>query len=317
MAIISSIKSLTARAIDIGLANRPMDAESETLRCSSIGDPCGRRVWYTFRLATHPTRPEPRIQRIFDNGHARETAIIDMLVNAGMDVQDIDPETDKQWRVALADGVLTGSVDGIVTGVPEAPKTPHLLEIKTMNSKRWQAWRAKGVKKSDPKYYVQIHLYMSALGLKRCLFVAENQDTKEIEAERVEFDGQFALVQEARAERIAASNAPPPRLNENPDWWECKLCPHHGICHSDELPRRSCRTCIAASRTGTDWHCDRHAIQLDFDHQAKGCDLHLYSPGILDRFTVIDVDLEACRVRYRKPDGGEWIDGPSSSEASP
>jgi hypothetical protein len=304
MTIIPATQSLTARAIDAVYAARPAELPSATLRCSSLGNPCDRALWYAMRWAHPAERHEPRILRIFDNGHAREVVIVSMLRAAGMAVEDRDPQRGGQWRVEMAGGVLVGHVDGVVTGVPDAPKTPHLLEIKTMNDARWKAWRRKGVKDSDPKYWVQAQLYMHGLGLKRCLFVAENQNTREIEAERIEYAAEAALSLVARAERIAAADRPPQRMNDDPGWWQCKMCPALAICHQGVLAERNCRTCFAfvAGR------CDRFAKPLSVDQQRAGCDHHVFNP-VLVPAEMIDSDGDAGTITYRFADGSTFVDG--------
>lgn len=308
MAPLPSNRSLTAIAIDEAIEAAQDRRHSPTLRCSGIGESCDRRVWYAFRWATEPEHFKARILRIFANGHDREDRIVQMLKGAGLDVQDRDPETGEQWRVLLADGLLTGSCDGIVTGVPEAPVTPHLLEIKTMNKSRWEAWRTKGVKASDPKYYVQMQLYMHGLGLTRALFVSENQDSKEIEAQRVDYDPAFAAAQVERARRIALTENAPHRVSDDPSWYECRFCPARKICHEGEPAQRNCRTCLASCLSEGGWGCARHGVDLDEASQREGCAVHLYMPAMVAGEQV-DADEQACTVTYRLVDGLLWTDG--------
>ncbi len=316
MAALPQLRSGTALAIDAALEAIMPDPLSPVLRCSGLGESCDRRLWYAFRWAHEPERFGARIRRIFANGHDRETRIVAMLKAAGIDVQDRDPATGKQWRVELIDGVLTGSCDGIATGVPEAPVTPHLLEIKTMNRERWDAWRRKGVRVSDPKYFVQVQLYMHGLGLDRALFVAENQDTKEIEAERIVYEPAFALAQIERARRIAFSEALPPRINDSPDWYECRFCPARDLCHHGAPAMRNCRTCLASSLTEGGWGCARHGVDLDEHDQGEGCPVHLYLPPLVAG-EQIDADEAAGTVTYRMADGMTWVDGPQAMQEQP
>lgn len=309
MTALPSLRSATSLAIDAALDALAPDPDSETLRCSGIGETCERRLWLAFRWAHEPWNPDARLKRIFKNGHDRETRLVEMLKLAGIDLQDRNPETGEQWRVSLASGFLAGSCDGIATGVPEAPVTPHLVEIKTMNKARWDAWRRKGVQESDPKYFVQMQLYMLGLNLTRALFVAENQDSKEIETQRVEFDPVFAAGQEARAERIALSDAAPERISDDPDSWSCRYCPAREVCFGLAEARRNCRTCLAACVSEGGWGCARHGVDLSAEDQRKGCAVHLYKPNLVPG-EQIDADETACTVTYRMPDGSVWVDGP-------
>lgn len=310
MTIIPATRSLTAAAIDRAIEARKSNDDDVTLRCSSLGHECDRLVWYRFRWAHVRPKIEARVQRIFENGHDREARIIAYLREAGIAVTTHGPDG-KQIEIAISGRLLIGHLDGQAMSVPEAPKTLHVLEIKTMKDSRWTTWRRKGVRVSDPVYFVQIQLYMHAIGATRCLFVAENQDTKELEIERIEYDPAFALAQVARAERIAGMDRPPARLNENPDWWQCRVCEARTICHGGELPRRNCRTCLAAEVTPEKaaWQCLRHGGgDLSIEDQREGCVTHLYAIGLVP-FEQVDADHGAMTVTYRKPDGSIWIDG--------
>ena len=280
--------------------------EDATLRMSSIGKACDRALWLALRWST-PRKPvEARITRVFQNGHDRESRIVEMLALAGLKVQAVDPVTGGQWRVELADGDLIGHADGKITGIPESPVTPHLLEIKTMNAKRWATFRSKGVKASDPQYWVQAQCYAHGLGLTRILFVCENQDTKEIWTERLHVDLLAAANVEAKALRITRAIAPPEGISQDPKFYQCLFCASHGLCHKQERARRNCRTCIAfdfASKT-----CQRHGDVRDLDAQRAGCDVHLYIPELVHG-EQIDASEQAGTVTYRMPDGSIWTDG--------
>lgn len=270
MAVIASQQSPLSKAIDAALEGGQTPVLYPTLRCSSLGHECDRRLWYAYRWAHAPERFPGRVLRIFENGHMREAVIIDMLRRAGLTIDG------QQGTVSFARDQLSGHCDGMASGVPEAPRKRHLLEIKTMNDKRWRTWRSQGVKVSDPKYWVQCQLYMHGLGLTRALFVSENQDTKEIEYERVEYDPVAATALVARAERIVDAETPPVRAFDKPDHWLCRQCPAQAVCWSGAEPLKNCRTCIG-------WEggrCGRFAITLTVDQQRVGCEKFEFLPGI-------------------------------------
>lgn len=309
MTIIPHVKPPLVALIDAAYEGRQESGDHRTLRCSQLGEPCDRALWYRLRWAHHPARHEGRLLRIFDNGHQRERMIVAMLSDAGMDVQDVDPATGEQWRVSFCDGMLTGSADGVVTGVPEAPKARHLLEIKTMNDARWNTWRRKGVKASDPKYWVQCQLYMHGLGLDRCLFIAENQNTRELDYQRLDYDAAAAVALVARAERIVAAGTPPARINDNPDWWECKRCPAYAICHGAVMARRTCRSCAAFDLPAS--RCARHKTVVGIG-DVHGCDHHLYIPELVPG-DVVDVADDGSSVTYTLASGETFVDGMRAS----
>ena len=73
----------------------------------------------------------------------------------------------EQSDLELLDGKLSGHNDGTIRGIPEAPKTLHVLEIKTMNDKSFKDTVKKGVSKSKPGYLIQMQMYMEAMSLDR------------------------------------------------------------------------------------------------------------------------------------------------------
>lgn len=305
MATLPPLQSLTSRAIDEACARvlAPGWPRATTLKCSDIGDECDRKLWYGLRWAFPEQDIPPRMRRVISNSFEREETVIWWLRSAGMKI------VQRKARVVLANGALVGSAHAVLENVPEAPKTPHLLQFKAMPEKRYTAWRRKGVKDSDPKYYVQMQLYMLGLGLTRALFLVENQDTREIECQRVEYDAGFALVQEARAARIFASEVPPARLSDDPKWFKCRGCPAHAVCHENAWPARNCRTCYAASHLAAgEFHCGRTMAPLGYAEQAAGCGAHLYFPALVHG-EVIAADHERARITYRMADGSEFVDG--------
>src|SRR4051794_25208226 len=94
------------------------------LGASLIGDDCERKLFFTFRWAT-VERHDGRLLRLFQTGHLAEHRFVADLRSIGCTVQDVNPETGKQWSVSAVGGHFGGSMDGVVLGLPEAPKTLH------------------------------------------------------------------------------------------------------------------------------------------------------------------------------------------------
>lgn len=98
------------------------------LGASQIGHPCDRFLWLSFRWAC-PEQFNGRILRLFRRGQDEEAGVVADLRLAGMEVTEKDA-SGRQY--GFRDGHFAGSIDGIVlSGVPEAPTKPHVLEIKT------------------------------------------------------------------------------------------------------------------------------------------------------------------------------------------
>src|ERR1700749_1900295 len=58
-----------------------------------------------------------------------------------------------------------------------------------------------------------------------------NKDNSDISDEKVEFDHVFYKTLENKAKEISEAVTPPPRINNSPLWYKCKMCKYHGVCH--------------------------------------------------------------------------------------
>lgn len=308
MAKIEEFKSRVAEAIERHYRDIQRPHDDERLRCSKLGEECERSLWYSFRWTTPLVRHDGRLERLFRTGHREEERMIFDLQSIGCDVLDRDPKTRKQWRVELAPW-LGGSADGVVSNVPGAEKTNHLLECKTHNDKSYQDWRRRGVEQAKPVHYAQMQLYMHGLFLGRALYVAHNKNTDEVEVERVKYDPLVANSLLAKAERIAFSDKPPPKM----ETYACRFCKHEKICRYDDWSRVNCRTCLHSSlQKNGDWWCDFHDLALTVEKQKIGCKCHLYIPDLVPGEQT-DADEDAHTVTYSLRvycgEGATYVDG--------
>ena len=175
-----------------------------TLRASELGGPCDRALWYKYNWCKPAERFSGRMYRLFDRGQREEERLVLALKGIGVDVYD------DQRRVEALNGRFSGHIDGIGLGVPEAPKTPHLLEFKTHSNKSFKDLCKKGsVEKAKFQHYVQMQIYMHLLGLERGLYISINKDNDEIYCERIKASKRFAKAQLLRAQRIIEAEDPP------------------------------------------------------------------------------------------------------------
>lgn len=262
--------------------------ERDYLGISGIGKSCPRALWYDFRLCTKK-RILPRIQRIFSFGHRTEPYIVEDLEKAGMKVHS------DQKEVITGHGHIKGHIDGIVENVPDAPKTIHLLELKTMNLKAFESLKPKPrsnkkpllVKEGFLVYYTQVQCYMRLLKLERCLFIAECKDTSERYYERIKLDKSFADDALTRGVRIISTEVPPPKISDDPESWNfttksgCRYCDHNNPCHRGVPVIRNCRTCRNNKLMDDGvWKCGLNDIELSFEAQKRGCEKHEYLKGL-------------------------------------
>jgi len=301
-----STKTKTAELIFEAREKEPGEWRRQHLGCSIIGRACSRELWYSFRWSMNPKHPG-RLLRLFERGQNEEDGLARDMRLAGLEVQQYD-EDGRQLRVKFG-AHIGGSRDGTVTGVPEAPKSPHVWECKTTNLNGYRKLQKEGVQAAKPEHYAQMQLYMLGAGLKRALYTAVCKDNDHIHAERVHFDERAAQALVRKAEAVVASPEPLTRISRNPSWWQCKFCDHHSTCQLGDHSKieRNCRTCLSSTAEDDgSWTCTEFVKSLPFDEQCKGCTAHRFIPQMLSPWKPIG---RADRtITYRKPDGSEWAD---------
>lgn len=271
------------------------------LGASSIGKSCSRALWYGFRWSKQPSF-DGRMYRLFQSGHLQEPRVIADLLAIGCTVYNIDPETGKQWSFSepSTGHHFRGNADGVVLGVPQAPKAAHILEIKTSGTKAFAELQKHGVEKAKPEHFFQMIIYCHWTiarygddGCRRALYVCVNKDTDEIHTERIEYSKATAQAIVDKANAIIKSQEPPQRISNDASWYECKWCDYSDICHGSAVPAPTCRSCAHATPEmdgDARWTCAKHKSDLLFGNQLLGCDSHVYIPAVIGFAQAVDTD---------------------------
>lgn len=243
------------------------------LGVSSIGEKCSRKLWYSFRwvkLEQH----DPRMRRLFQRGHSEEPKFIDLLNWMGFNVRSIDPETKKQYRFSAVNGHYGGSGDSVAL-LPWFRDIPVLVEFKTSNAKYFRELKTKKLKEAKPQHYIQMCGYGRAFNTKYGLYCAINKDDDDIYFEFLELDWNVAVLSEKKASDIIYAQIPPPRISENPDFFECKWCDKAGVCWLGEAVEKNCRSCKhSRPAENGQWGCILHNSLIPKDFIKKGCQSH-------------------------------------------
>jgi hypothetical protein len=252
------------------------------LGASLLGRPCNRNLWYAFRWAMKPLIPG-RILRLFETGNIEERRVIEDLRRAGIRVENHDARG-RQWRVTFGTGHIGGSTDGAVLGLLEAPKTWHLLEIKSANDKASRGLGKRGVEEEKREHIVQMQVYMHGTGLKRAAYFSVNKNDDSYFYDRIKYDASVAKEALARADTVVSSNTPPEKISEDPSWYQCKFCDFQRICHQGEtegLVELNCRTCVHARPVeNAEWRCGHYGTTLSIESQRAGCSEHKAIEGL-------------------------------------
>lgn len=288
-------------------ANQPRDGRS--ISVSTLAEPCSRKLFYSFRWASPVEEHDGRLLRLFETGNIEEERWIDNLRMIGCDVVDREPNPrtgrEDQIMVEACNGHVRGYLDSEILGLPEAPKTWHVGEMKSHNAKSFADLKKKGVKESKPNHYGQIQTYMYHRGRERGIYLAVCKDTDELYAERLQLDADYVLRLLARAERIIDAHEPPSGVDD----FTCRWCQHSAVCKDGAFARVNCRTCLYSSpEAGGSWSCSRWNKPLSAEEQAQGCPNHLYLPGLVPG-EQIDASEADETVTYKLRNGETWTDG--------
>jgi hypothetical protein len=295
------------------LIDRAHEAKREEPRdymgASELGTECERALWYGFRWARKP-HAEGRMMRIWRTGHRSEEAVIADLEAIGIRVQ-------RQQEEVSFGGHILGHIDGTAIGVPGAEKTEHLLELKTANRKRFDKLEKEGVKTAEPRYWVQLQLYMLGLKLTRALFVSRCKDDERLYSERVHFEREPAEAWLERGHRVSLMSDAPPRIDERPTFYKCKMCDFQDLCHkAKSTDAVNCRTCahstplMSLNVPPMAWRCEKWDALIPVENQREGCPAHVLHPA------MVRVEMESIGERWHAA-FGSYINGePSELEGA-
>lgn len=219
----------TLAAMKQAVMNKP-DIDRDYLGASAIGDECARKLWYSMRIKQGPSE---NIYAIED-GHRTEELIAERLrMVDGITLWTHD-ENGNQF--SFEDGDFRGHVDGVIVGLIQAPKTPHVWECKCTSTfkdfvKAKQKYGEKrALEKWNHLYYVQAQIYMHYLKLNRHYMTVASPGGRDIDSCRTEYQRDVALKYIDRAKKILSVDVAPERGYKDKTFYKCKWCPFSEEC---------------------------------------------------------------------------------------
>jgi len=195
------------------------------LGLSQVGHKCPRFLWFKHRGYDEPV-PDGRTLRLFHLGNILEDVTIKDLNSAGFNVHS----GQKSVEFTLDGITLNGSIDGIIEGLVEAPKTPHLFEHKTCSDKKYKELIKKGSYRAwNDGYYWQVQAYMLGLGLTRAAVFVYNKNDSTLYMERIPLDKE-ATVNKLQDVFSAIKGDMPEGSCPREDWYERRFCNFKEVC---------------------------------------------------------------------------------------
>ncbi len=321
VAVTTQVSDPTLIALDVAMEATSNAAPRPYLGASQIGQSCKRQLWYSFHWAMPRFISAAGLRRINDGFRGEDVLIHLLRAIPGIELWTVDEDTGKQIGIEDLGGQFRGHVDGIIQGILQSPKTPHVWEAKVCNEAKVRKLEKLKLEKGekfaleawDSVYYAQAQIYMHYLQLPRHYLTVATPGVRDIVSCRTEYSKTAATALIAKAAEIITANRPPLKLSENPAWYECKFCDYHSLCHGASMPSVNCRTCAHSTAhldESKQWTCDLHNRVLSVNEQRKGCPNHAYHPDLLKNHAeAIGADNKTGTIMFRRKDGTEFKNG--------
>jgi hypothetical protein len=296
------------------------------LGMSAIGEPCERKLWYSFRWCVREKFTTDQLWR-FEDGHRSEDVMAARLrLVPGVHLMTIDPRSGQQFEYVDLGGHFRGHSDGLITGLLQAPKALHVWEAKaTDEAKHAKLVELKiegektALKQWDGVYYAQAVMYMAYAEATRHYLTASTSGARAWIGVRTDTNLHFANLLREKAERVIKSKVPLTRISDKAELYLCKWCVAQWICHGSEMPAVNCRTCAHATpemdTASGRWSCARWNKNLTPDDQRAGCPSHRYIPALVKFGEAVDADEEANWIEYQMRDGRTFRNGGAGPNA--
>lgn len=241
---------------------------------STVGNGCNRYLWQTFRWIKQENF-DGRMMRLFNTGHREEAMFILYLRAIGFTVEEIDPNTEKQYRIYGAEGHYGGSCDGLGLfpnryGLGDTIKL--LFEFKTSAEKAFKEVENTGFRDAKPVHWSQVCQYGYGFGADYVVYGMKNKNTDKIEWNIEEIDKDFGKQEIEKASALVQLQTAPPRIADNSMIPPCKFCLFRGNCFNNEKAERNCRSCLkAATVANGEWHCAHYGMIIPKEFIPQGC----------------------------------------------
>jgi hypothetical protein len=210
------LSKVLSDAIDKYLLERETD--ERMLHCfhpSSLAY-CPRKLYEAYLLPTHvKTGQDPRLQRVFANGHDVHDRLQGYLYKTGLLVEDEVLICDTEFEIC-------GHTDGLLN----INGNFGVLELKSINKSGFMKLLV-----PDPDYIIQMNVYMHCLDLDWGILLYESKDSQEFKEFLVNRDQEIidqVLGKILYVKKYIARGYAPPRHQSR----KCEYCEHNsdGTC---------------------------------------------------------------------------------------
>jgi hypothetical protein len=295
------------KLIDKAVEGDAKPYRSSNIGASTIGCPCQRSTFLTFRWASPMEKFSGQMLRLFDVGTREEGIMVNNLKKIGFDVRYTGIQ---QLKLQIAPHLICRPDGVIYDGIPEQ-EVPVNFECKTMNKNNFDKLEKQGLRNYKPEYYDQAQCEMygesNALNedVSETLFVALCKDDSRIYAEIIRYDEERMNLILKNAENIVFGNTLPEEYSIDPEMTQCKYCNNSVFCHvTHETREVNCRTCaFSKPEIDSTWTCSVYpGSPIPYDAQMKGCQCHAMNP-LLVPYRVDKEKSKGLKIAYVREDG--------------
>lgn len=297
----------TLLAIDAAIEKKSnSDLPRPYLGMSQIGDPCPRKLWYSFRHAKVPSR-SARLIKAAEDGNTGEALMIERLrMVDGVDLYTLDTDNE-QHQFSDFSGHFMGHPDGFIEGILQCPDEELIWEHKQVNQKKFDELikciekygEENALRSWDVTYYGQAVCMMYYGKTNRHYLTVSTPGGRDTISCITNKNHAYAAVLIERAESIIFTNQAPPRISDNPNWFYCKhFCDFHDICHEKSIPQVNCRTCVYSTpQKDGGWKCEKMNEPIEKVMMCGG-EKHLYIPDMIGRVACSGKSDDGSYIEY-------------------
>lgn len=189
---------------------------------SLIGHKCWRHIWF-YRQQITPEPPSLTGKRALEMGKHMESWIISLVKKIGRVHRSLPTYRDDKLPY------FQGNPDAIFI----FKNKKFILEIKTAKDSSFQQFVKHGLLKWNEQYYAQVQTYMGLSKIKRAIILVLNKNTGKFYDEVIQFDFLYFEHLRTKAQAISESTTAPPKINNSPLFYVCRMCQFKTICHED------------------------------------------------------------------------------------
>ena len=217
----------------------------KTLRCSEIGKPCPRQLWYSYYRPELAAPLTGQTYLKFAYGHILEALVLQLAQDAGYHVER---QQERFTHVFDSGWTLTGSIDAVIEGVLVDVKSVTAMSVKKFD---------KGLVDDPFGYKAQLNSYSNMGDFDDSGFLTIEKELGKLAFYPMGRRRDLFVTDFERAVDAVSSNAPPPGLEAVPQsdtspnmalCTTCSYCDYKKECWKDANDGKGIRTFMYSNK---------------------------------------------------------------------